>query len=191
MSRGNYIAGFAALLMFIPFAPVWSQTVQLPTFQTFSYSGSVLVPDRGSVSLGSVRRSASGRSSRGFGLGPLGSHAGGATNSIGSASVHVTIIDHDAIDRQIRGLPPRGVSSPKSSGAAVASNALEKIDVDAEGKALVRYARQKFREGDTGKAFDAYQLAIRKLTPRLADLAKSEMDRVIPSAQQQVFRRGY
>ncbi|MCA9139445.1 MAG: hypothetical protein KDB00_21880 [Planctomycetales bacterium] len=165
-------------------------TVQLPSFSQFSYSGSVLVPTGGSTSLGSISRSSSGSSSRGFG----GGRAFGGAMSHAGASAHVTIIDNDAIDRQIRGLPPKDTvgSLPQSSTAANRSavtnpSAVTKrtttIDPDAEGKILVRFARKQYLAGKQASSFDAYQLAIESLSPRLAALAKAEFQRVFPSQQ--------
>jgi hypothetical protein len=96
--------------------PAIGQTIQLPSFQRFSYTGSVLVPDRGSASLGGVSRSFSSRSSRrGSGV----ARSSGLSHS--GASVHVTIIDHDAIDRQLRGLPADGGTVATHNAAAAAA----------------------------------------------------------------------
>ncbi|MDM4017358.1 hypothetical protein [Roseiconus lacunae] len=186
-------------------AAATAQTIQLPSFQTFRYSGSVVVPDQGATSLGSVRRSAS--RSRSVGSGNItrrgfGQRAGSATGSTGDSSVHVTIIDHDAIDRQLRGLPTRPVTGsavPKSTRDALkpprqpggTSRDRDQSDPDAEGKALVRYARSQYRAGKRSAAFDIYQLAISKLSPRLAELAKAERDRVFPAEQRRLLRGQY
>lgn len=171
-------------------------TVQLPTFNTFRYSGSVLVPTGGSTSLGGVSRSASGRTSRrggGRGFGENVGHAG--------AQAHVTIIDNDAIDRQIRGLPPKGsggstTTNPHGQAAPATPNRLSVAqqerrdasvdDPDAEGKALVRFARKQYLAGKPTSSFDAYRLAIDSLSPRLAQLAEAEFHRVFPSKQRPV-----
>ncbi len=87
----------------------WAQTVQLPSFQRFSVNTSVLAPDRGWAHLGGVSRSARGSSRYGVpgagkvpGLGRLlGNRAIGSASSAGGASVHVTVIDHDALDRAV------------------------------------------------------------------------------------------
>ncbi|MEM1227176.1 MAG: hypothetical protein AAGJ40_15865 [Planctomycetota bacterium] len=67
----------------------WSQVVQLPSTRIFSYSGSVAVPDRGATYLGGNSSAA---------LGP-----GGSALSTRSLHAHATIIDLDAMDRQILG----------------------------------------------------------------------------------------
>ena len=162
-------------------------TVQLPTLNTFGYSGSVLVPTGGSTSLGGVSRSAMGTSSRRF-----GGRARGAAFGRAGASAHVTIIDHDAIDRQLRGLPPKGSratrSTPTRSTTAAATQTKrtpmpDVMDPDAEGKVLVRFARKQFLAGKHASSFNAYQLAIDSLSPRLAELARAEFKRVFPSQQ--------
>lgn len=166
---------------------VIAQTVQLPSFSRFTYSGSVLVPTGGSTSLGGVSRSATGRTSRRFG----GRGFGGAVGHAG-ATAHVTIIDNDAIDRQIRGLPPKGSPSHRNSvrsTSAVTPPATSKsvrgkplsTDPDAEGKALVRFARKQYLVGKRTSSFDAYQLAIETLSPKLSELAKVECYRLFPS----------
>jgi hypothetical protein len=79
-----------------------AQVVQLPTMGGFSYSGSVLVPDQGSISLGGNSTTLS--SSQQFG--PMRtSRSLGSSYSSGNASVSAHVIDLDEIDRQIRGLP--------------------------------------------------------------------------------------
>jgi hypothetical protein len=170
-----------------------AQTVQLPSISSFSYSGSVLVPDRGSTSLGGVSRSAMGRSSRG-----LGNRAFGAGLGHSGARAHVTIIDNDAIDRQIRGLPPRGsgvvrrarsVARPAQGDVRTAQGNARSgkisrpsiADPDVEGKALVRFARRQYLAGKKSSSFEAYGLAIQTLSPELSELAEAEFHRVFPT----------
>ncbi|TWU47821.1 hypothetical protein [Rubripirellula reticaptiva] len=143
-----------------------AQVIQLPSFHTFSYSGSVLVPDSGSASLGGVRRSVSNRSGRNFT--GASSHAG--------AAVHVTIIDHQAIDRAIL-----GQSRFDDQKSADSQNSLSHKDATAEGKSLVRHARSMYRSGNAAAARMSYQMAIQLLDGRLKQLAKSEYERVLPS----------
>jgi hypothetical protein len=155
----------------------YGQIVQLPSFSRFSYSGSVLVPDRGSTSLGGISRSASqavrGNGRRGSAF--SGGHSG--------ASVQVTIIDHDAIDRQLRGLPPKDIAPSRklhrrTPNANPTDRGFKPVDPDAEGKALVRFARKQFREGNHRLAREAYRIAFERLSPALSDLAKREYKRV-------------
>jgi hypothetical protein len=161
-----------------------AQTVQLPSFSRFSYSGSVLVPTGGSTSLGGVSRSSAGRSSRG-----LRGRALGAGIDHAGARAHVTIIDHDAIDRQIRGLPAKGgpASGAPPTGVSRSGSLLNSRvasqDPDAEGKALVRFARKQFLAGHRTSAFDAYRMAIETLSPTLSRLAMREFQRVFPAKQ--------
>ena len=79
----------------------WGQTVQLPTFRHTTVSTTVLVPDRGSTSLGGFSGSSSGSNSRGIpgGAGPLfRSRSVGRSSGASNMSVHVTIIDHQLWD---------------------------------------------------------------------------------------------
>jgi hypothetical protein len=74
-------------------------TVQLPTFNFFTVSTTVSVPDRGGAYLGGISRAADGSSTRG--VGPLRNRALSSTRSASSVSVHATIIDHAEIDRAV------------------------------------------------------------------------------------------
>lgn len=82
-------------------------TIQLPTVREFSVSTSVLVPDRGSTSLGGVSRSAYSGSRSGVpGLSKLpgagrafSNRAIGRSTEAGSASVRAYVHDLEALDR--------------------------------------------------------------------------------------------
>ncbi len=100
----------AAVLLCAMGAPYASgQTVQLPSFQRFSVNTSVLAPDRGAAHLGGVSRSARRSSRYGVpgagklpGLGRLlGNRSIERSSSTGGASVHVTVIDHESLDRAV------------------------------------------------------------------------------------------
>ncbi len=160
MSRSKQIflaVLFAAALQF----PVFAQVVQLPSIHTFSYSGSVLVPDSGGAYLGGVSRSASGRSGR-RGIGGIASHSG--------TSISATIIDHQAIDRQLLAGSPQHV--------AATNDLARKTDRSEEGKALVRHARAMYRVGNTSASRMSYQMAIQLLDGQLEHLAQAEYERV-------------
>ena len=149
-------------------------TVQLPSFSSFSYRGTVVVPDNGGAYLGGVNRSATGLNRRGLsrGFGSSLGHSG--------ASVHATIIDHSEIDRQLLGVDPKELVKGKSTR--------KKADPDAEGKALVRYARQMYREGKEGQSFDTYRMAIKVLRPGLREFATREFERVFGEPAKQAVR---
>ncbi|TWU60609.1 hypothetical protein Poly51_08870 [Rubripirellula tenax] len=149
----------ACVVVAVSTSMAMAQVIQLPSFHTFSYSGSVLVPDSATASLGSVSRSASSYRGRGFGssIGRGASHAGG--------SVTATIIDHREIDRQLLG---ESVTSTPS------------IDRTEEGKSLVRHARAMLKSGNRSAASVSYQMAIQVLDGRLKELATIEFRRVLP-----------
>ena len=88
------IVGFVAV---VPNFVSAQQVVQLPTLGTFSVNTSVLVPDTGSTSLGSIRSSANGSNQRGSFPGS----ARGSRSIAGGVSVHATIIDLQEMDREI------------------------------------------------------------------------------------------
>jgi len=172
---GRDLQTLALLVMFATVtAPVSAQVVQLPTIRTFSYSGTVVVPDRGTASLGGGAAASSGFRSRGL---SRGVGAGAAT---GGASVSATIIDQRALDRAILGGSHESLlyrsNEPSGSGRARSTR---------EGKALVRYARRCHREGLERVAFTAYRLAISRLSGELRELAAAEFRRVFgePAAQ--------
>lgn len=82
------------------------QQVQLPTFQFFTVSTTVSVPDSGGAFLGGVRRGQHGMTSRGApglgkvpGISRLFSNRGrGSSLASSGASVTATIIDHEEMD---------------------------------------------------------------------------------------------
>lgn len=150
--------------------------VQLPSFHSFSYSGTVVVPDSGGAYLGGMRRSASGSSRRGW------NRAFGSSLGNPQASVTATIIDHNQIDRRLLGSKPGEISK---AGKRAAAKPLDPVE---EGKALVRFARKQYREGRKTAAFDSYLMAIEILSGRLRELAKVEFRRVFGSAADQSLR---
>ncbi len=165
--RSLLLAAGCVLSMTLSGANVNAQSViQLPSFQQFSYSGSVLVPDRGSAYLGGVKRSASGQSQRGL------NRTAGRTISNSGASVTATIIDLQQIDRQILADGRRpNVARQRSASRPV-------VDRTEEGKSLVRFARRQYKQGDKSGAHQAYQMAIEILDGRLQQLAIAEFRRL-------------
>lgn len=154
--------------------------VQLPSFQTFSYSGSVLVPDRGTTALGGVRSSAMASRRTPFG------RSFAATHSNAQLSISATIIDLEEMDRQILGDSPRDFVRNQQRSST------KRADPTEEGKALVRYARRQYRDGNQSQAFATYRMAIACLDGRLQELAIVEFRRIFgPAASQALagFRR--
>ncbi len=90
-------------------AEACGQVLQLPSFDYFSVQTSVMAPDRGGTYLGGRHRSWYGRRNFGVpggsgipGVGPLLSNrATGGGAGAGAASVHTTIMDHEALDRAV------------------------------------------------------------------------------------------
>ena len=85
--------------------------VQLPTFEQFSISTTVVVPDRGSLYLGGVNRggvngggvTGAGRGNAQFGRGVSGWGPRGLGRSAvgGGLSIQATILDHQELDRAV------------------------------------------------------------------------------------------
>lgn len=174
--------------------------VQLPSFHTFSYGGSVVVPDGGTTSLGGVKRSATGYNHRGWNRGY------GSVNSTSNASVSARIIDLAEMDRQILGGSPKEFlrrlraqeQQAIATGLPVAATVRQTPEMrnsksavlsrTEEGKALVRFARQEFREGRKSSSIQAYGMAINQLDGRLKTLAVAEFRRVFGTAAEQLLQ---
>lgn len=172
--------------------------VQLPSLHAFSYQGSVLVPDGGTTSLGGVMRSASGYNHRGWNRGY------GSVNSTSNASVSVRIIDPAEMDRQILGGSPQEFlrnmrarelqlgqaeqQQRKTVGQQTHASVRAPLSRTEEGKALVRFARQEYREGRQSSSIQAYGMAINQLDGRLKTLAEAEFRRVFGTTAEQLLR---
>jgi len=146
------------------------QTVQLPSIERFTYSGSLLVPDRGRAYLGGLNSAAG---------------SGGPSHSFQSsqASVNVTIIDLDAIDRQILGgTPEQFLRQQRDQSTSDETRRTPSAVPEREGKSLVRYARSQFSKGNTDTANDAYRMAIAVLSPTLRQLAIKEYKSRFPNS---------
>lgn len=78
--------------------PGYAQTIQLPTFRTFSVQTTVSAPDRGSTLLGSNASTSSSSITRG---GIPANRGIGSSTTLPMARVHVQIIDLQALDDAI------------------------------------------------------------------------------------------
>ncbi len=76
-----------------------AQVVQLPSYRSFSTSGSALVPDRGTATLGGGGYSSSARTRAGWG--PYANSAASGNTGATSISASVQIIDLAALDEAI------------------------------------------------------------------------------------------
>lgn len=153
-------------------------TVQLPSISSFSYRGSVVVPDSGAAHLGSNRSRSSALRRRGF------SHGLGVSSLHSGASVHARIIDLNEMDRQLLG----GKTPQEFARSQQRKPAVKTVDPDQEGKALVRHARTLWLDGKKGESFDTYQMAIEVLSPSLRDLATKEFKRLFGHSAVQALR---
>lgn len=158
-----------------------AQTVQLPSFQTFSYSGTVVVPDRGGTSLGGRSSSSLGSRSR------AGAAAMSSGQGISRASAHATIIDQQVMDQAVLG-DAWDPSGARGAAAARGDRSQASAAQVQEGKRLVRFARSQFQQGNTRSAFEAYRLAIEILPGQLQVLATAEFRRFFPLAGLPVAR---
>ncbi|MGB7342989.1 MAG: hypothetical protein WBD20_02140 [Pirellulaceae bacterium] len=158
--------------------------VQLPSFSSFSYDGTLLVPDGGEAHLGSVKRSASSSSRNGL------SRAGGFEHSISQATAKVHIIDNAEIDRQLLGgTPQEFLRRERAKEVRLGIDPLAPIDPDGTGKALVRRARTEYRSGNQSAAFASYRSAIENLrSENLRQLATAEFKRLFGSSADQALQ---
>ncbi|GAA5510110.1 hypothetical protein [Novipirellula caenicola] len=180
-ARLSLMIAIVAFAILRPGGTATAQTVQLPSIETFSYSGSVLVPDRGTTYLG-------GNRSASFGSNRNGLHHGfGSSQSISQATASATIIDLAEMDRQILGGTPEQFLTRERERERSAAAPPTNRDPDYHGKALVRHARTQYRQGNMSSAFAAYQQAIAVLSPHLKNLATAEFKRVFGTAAEQTL----
>jgi hypothetical protein len=102
------------------------------------------------------------------------------------ASVTATIIDHQQIDRQLRGISDRPI--PRSASKLAGGQRQRAVDPVEEGKALVRFARRQYLAGDPDASLATYQMAIEILDGRLRQLAIIECRRVHGPAADRVLK---
>jgi len=101
MRLSTFIASLIALTL-VPHANAQFTTVQLPTVQNFSVNTTVSVPDRGSVYMGGVNRTAYGSSRRGVPMLPNTNRSFGRETSTSGVRASAYIHDFEEMDRQIR-----------------------------------------------------------------------------------------
>jgi hypothetical protein len=114
-----------AVVQFVTFVPITeAQVVQLPSARSLSYSGSVLVPDGGTASLGGASYSRYG--SRQSGWGPMSS--GSSASGVGSSSMaaSVNIIDLAAMDEAILGAANSRTTTTGQTPSLNASNSTDR-----------------------------------------------------------------
>lgn len=175
------------------------QSVQLPTFHQFSASSTIVVPDRGSVLLGGVNRSASG--SNQFG-GLPGSWSLGNAASASGVSVSVQIHDFEAMDRALleeaarrhgRQMAkrdpqrfPTAVDLPSDASFSVAEirrrRSADRPTAD-EVEPLLELARQAEQRGNPGAARVYLQMATRKSSGAIREKALAKDQRLHPATR--------
>lgn len=167
-----------------------AQTVQLPSFQQFGVSTTVVVPDRGATSLGGVGRAAHGSNQFGF-PGVPGNRSSAAAASASRASISVQIHDFEAMDRALleqaaamrnstRSLPASRPGSARLPGQATDSfPSVQEIrrarqnspPADSSSTELMARADAARAAGNLGSARVLYQMAARRASGPLRDAA--------------------
>ncbi len=121
----RHLSPFAAvcLTMFAMEQSASSQVVILPSYQTFSYSGSFSVPDSGSATV--AGNSYSSSSSNTTGWGPYGPRSTGVSSGSSSMSVTAQIIDVRAMEQAMieRNTKSQAAPKPTPSKPSVTSTA--------------------------------------------------------------------
>ncbi|MEM9585680.1 MAG: hypothetical protein AAGA03_00240 [Planctomycetota bacterium] len=163
-----------------------AQVVQLPTFRSFQYQGSVLVPDQGTASLGGNSGAALGRTRSRF-----GGRSSGQSLFRSQPTISATIIDNQAMDRQILGGTPEQFLERRRAERANSADARSPIPLTRTevGKALVRQARGEYTRRDTASAFVTYRRALSYLDGHLLSYASNEFRRRYGAAADQVIRQ--
>lgn len=192
----------------VPFrGGVGATSVQLPTFNFFTISTSVEVPDSGEGFLGGASASAAGSSQRGIpglGFAPFNNRAIASTGHGGSMSVRATIHDFDAMDKALLGKDfYNTIGKDAASGNSQPSPTVLATD-SAGGSSLSDIRRQQSAEDaaaaqavqaiiDQGRAYEAagkpglakiqYRMAARRATGALQRQALTELQRLNASSQ--------
>ncbi|MEX0642734.1 MAG: hypothetical protein WD468_08545 [Pirellulales bacterium] len=189
----NSLAMVGALALMMASAPsATAQVVQLPTFEFFGVSTTVLVPDRGGLNAAGVGRSRRSSARRGF---PVGPAAGDlfASRGAGGVGVTATVHDLDAMDRALLGNGPRAPLAkanqqrphakvlaergPASSSAERGAESLASIraarsiaggTASAEARKFFQQAEEARNEGGAALARMYYQMAARRATGELS-----------------------
>ena len=152
-------------------------TVQLPTFSSFSVGTTVSVPDRGSVTMGGVNRSAIGRSEFGVPLLPFRPFKNTAIGKDVSASgmrVSATIHDFEAMDEYLLNQPTSFRSRQLSAlqnhrgGLAASGHTLQPRD-PARGSSWRVAAPQGTAERPQMSLVDARARRVRQQTARSSE----------------------
>ncbi|HEV7226331.1 MAG TPA: hypothetical protein VGN42_26730 [Pirellulales bacterium] len=176
-----------------PVAAQQASTIQLPSFSYFSVDTTVSAPDRGSMSLGGSGSSSTGSTAFGPGFGPR-SRAFGRQSSVSRTTVHATIHDFDAMDKQLLGQARKSYGSSKSGreaarsasssaesappGSIAEARRLRGADAAAEQKQVLDYLRQAERAKARGKLQVAkvlYQMAERRAAGELKAKVRQQL----------------
>ncbi|OUT54168.1 MAG: hypothetical protein CBB71_23185 [Rhodopirellula sp. TMED11] len=177
-----------------------AQVIQLPSFNHFYYNGgSVWVPDGGTASLGGFGYSAYNvRRRRGLGFYPrYPGYYGPIVNNYHSLSISANVIDLNAMDQQLMGVPagqaiPRALEASRLNPNVGHADVIGMIDAhqqiarrnDDEGSQLVRFARDALKKGNRRRAYDSYRMAIDVLESQyLLDYARDEFKRQFPDGK--------
>lgn len=174
-------------------------TVQLPTFNFFTVTTTVSVPDRGGTSLGGIKRSSDGRNEFGAPLSPLGNRSIGSERQAANMSVHVTIHNLDELDQdilaraefvntvpaeleKIKRLAAAGNSSAGQAAAGLdtirAQLAQEKLAEQREALGIFEKGLAAEGEGKYKVARIYYQMALRRAQGELKDLVERRLSLV-------------
>lgn len=182
--------------------PAVPTTVQLPTMSVFSLQTTVWAPDRGGALLGG--NSAASDLRRVVGPWPAAIRDTSSTRAARAASVHVTIVDHAAIDQALLAQAARQSSTPSPAACDIAAQAqwltrhFGRAEASGDGPQSVAEARAAHAQeeqtrdrqaaeylaagqralavGNLGAARVYFQMASRSQSPQISETAKRLFD---------------
>lgn len=169
-------------------------TVQLPSYSVHAVSTTVSAPDRGSIGLSGFGGSSLGSTAFGPSFGPR-SRGFGRQTSASRTSVHATVHDFDALDRQsldrarrsygsATGRSGRSAYGDTSSaaqapaGSVAEARRLHAVELAAAENEALKYLNQAERAAARGKpqvASVLYQMAERRATGELKAKIRSRL----------------
>jgi hypothetical protein len=125
LGRAAVVGGLAMLLAGA--LPCPAQVVQLPTFEFFGVSTTVMVPDRGGLTAAGVARGRSTSHIRGIPVGPAANDLFAAREASG-LGVTATVHDLAELDRQILASAPRA-SAPRVRLAGAEKESVTRVAI--------------------------------------------------------------
>ncbi len=187
-------AASCCAMVLLTAANLAAQVVELPSFQSFGTSTTVVVPDRGAASLGGINSAASGQNQFG---GLPGNRSRSTTGQATSATVTAYVHDFDAWDQALLAEAARrrkaaGLAEPEQrsnqtlAGGSSATSVAEiearrraaRPDPEREAENYFSRARQAEETGKPRSARVYYQMAARRASGELKQRALAQIEAI-------------